>query len=771
MVINNAANTARLVLDQANEDNNSVTGSHSSFSSTRSIPSQRLGSDDGMSLSGGEEEDEYDRMGMMKGGGIDSTTKNSSNNHHDASANLSSSSSSSHSISDNNNNNHHQLKLRQNSSLDISTSSSVSVSTFDNVPGSSPPLAAFSNLPMSRGFSSSHANNNNEVEDNTGKDNGVDDDDDGVLPEGKVVEVTNHFDAAAAISAALASSHLAQATGGVGELQLPLSQHTYKPTLWKHHHNNRHRRASSDSSGENLQLALTQQPKLKHRRRSSSDGEESVDVDFPRRATADASNISRSANNKMQSFKRYSSSDSYARLKKGLPTPEEAAAEMRKRRTSYDSLDEIHRIYDEAGDAETRQQQSVLEGKKDESNQQMSKENKQSGEPKRSTEVHNKRNSQLSDDSVSLCSSSGYENESNTSSYGSNTYGSNTFGSTISPITMTGFSSEEGKRNKSAGSNNEGGMLGNLRQTSAYKSIPSDTSYDTGSCGEEYSMNSGENTGLLGKKTTVLRQNGSKKSKSVRIASAAEVISSTSSPAFIRIETQKASVRFTEDKEQSLQSAIKPSTPPSSMDQRHVSLFESFDRNWEQAVEERSNPQLELGLGKKCLASFATLFETKKNIGDKKRTPLFRWWVDDDVLGSRKEDTKDNDQTENPEIPIAIVRMMWKVCFFEPNDDFDSEQAELMLDSIQRTLVNDLCYLEKIDTSSCSCFRLSLGAYTDYGWYILRRSELEDQITSWHGRLSLSLRQTLLHSEGSDADGEYVVTIPDDTILMTPLLL
>ena len=331
---------------------------------------------------------------------------------------------------------------------------------------------------------------------------------------------------------------------------------------------------------------------------------------------------------------------------------------------------------------------------------------------------------------------------------------------------MTGFSSEEGKRNKnSAGSNNEGGMLGNLRNATAYKSIPSDNSYDTASCDEEYSMNCGDdNGGLLGGKntTTTLRQNSSKKSKSVRIASAAEVISSTSSPAFIRIETQKASVRFLEETEQSVYQSpsIKPSssTPAASADQRLVSLFESFDRNWEQAVERKANPQLELGLGKKCLASFATLFETKKSIGDKKRTPVFRWWVDDNVLGSSEENTlmaKDNNQTENnPKIPIAVVRMMWKTCLFEPNDHFESDQAERILDSVQQTLVDDLCYLEKIDTPTCSCFRLSLVAYTDYGQYILRRFELERQISSWHGKLALSLRHALLESLDSDGDGE-----------------
>ena len=349
MVINNAAQTARLVLDHhATETENSSVASHTSFSSTRSIPSQRLGSDDGMSLSGGEEDD-YDEE--LKG--MDATT---TNNHHHDGGNLGSSSNSIMLDDDN------KLKVQNSTELDASF---VSGSTFD-VPGSSPPpLAAFSNLPMSRGFSSSpHTNNNNNNGNNgDGTDNG-----DAVLAEGKVVEVTNHFDAAAAISAALASSHLAQATGGVGELQMPLSQHAYNP-VQKHHHRRRCS-SSDDSSGDNLQMALTQQPFQPKHRRSSSDGPYGDDsVVLPRRSTVDASSISRSdANNKMQPYKRTSSSDSYVRVKKGLPTPAEAAAEMRERRTSYESLDEsdrgaemVHKA-DEVGDVETAGQQSESVG-------------------------------------------------------------------------------------------------------------------------------------------------------------------------------------------------------------------------------------------------------------------------------------------------------------------------------------------------------------------------------------------------------------------------
>ncbi|KAK1744362.1 hypothetical protein QTG54_004895 [Skeletonema marinoi] len=172
---------------------------------------------------------------------------------------------------------------------------------------------------MSRGFSSSpHNNTNNNGNNGDGTDNG----DAVLLAEGKVVEVTNHFDAAAAISAALASSHLAQATG------------------------------------------------------------------------VDESSISRSAaNDKMQSYKRTSSSDSYARVKKGLPTPAEAAAEMRQRRTSYESLDEsdrgaemVHKT-DEAGDVETTGQQAESVGEKEaDDEQQMSKKNEES-DPKEKMET------------------------------------------------------------------------------------------------------------------------------------------------------------------------------------------------------------------------------------------------------------------------------------------------------------------------------------------------------------------------------------------------
>ena len=739
--IMDAAQTARLVLDSANDDTSSV-ASRSSFSSTRSIPSQRLGNDDiddngsGMSLSGGEDDD-YD----MKSGEIELNSSIHTGNSTLVDNN-------SESINNNNKSSKTSLQDSNHRHSSLLDNSSVSVSTFDIAGASPPPLAAFSNLPMSRGFSASHNNNN---KGGAGGGGGGNDEDGtigdsgggggGVLPEGKVVEVTNHFDAAAAISAALASSHLAKATGGVGELQIP----TYKPALQG---KKIHRRSSSDSSGDNLHIGLSsqqrqqQQPQRNRSSRSSSLGDDSFDFNIPRRATSD---VSRSAN-KMEIFKRQSSSDGVPLpvwKKKGLPTPEEAEKEMQDRRASYD---------DEKSRDDGDNTQQLKSDEKEGADQQRLTDER----PKRGQDEVKKFVSKLSDESVSLCSSSGYENESNTSSYGSNTYGSNTFGSTISPITMTGFSSEEGKRNKGAGANNnKGGMLGNLRQNSGYQASAyqtSEHSYDTAD--EEYSMNSEENVGLLGAKNApTLRREASKKSKSVRIASAAEVISSTSSPGIIRINTQKASVRFSEEKgKQNNQSAADNlSQTPLSLDQRHVSLFESFDRNWEQAVERKSNPELELALGKKCLASFATLFETRKDIGDKKISCSFRWWVDDSVLGTSN-NGKDSDQSDNPEIPIAVVRMMWKTCFFSSNDDFDLTQAGSMLDSIQHTLVNDLCYLEKIGTPSCPCFRLSLGAYTDYGWYILRRAEMEGQIASWHGNFSHALRQNLLHSKAGGGD-------------------
>ena len=731
--LNDAAETARLVLDHhANEDNNSV-ASHASFSSTRSIPSQRLGSDDGMSLSGGEEDD------IM---GMDNSTITVTHQN----LNLGSSS---HSMMDDSS----KLKVPNSTSLDASF---VSTSTLD-IPGSSPPPAAFSNLPMSRGFPTAPHNSKN-----NGEEDG--DEDDAVLAEGKVVEVSNHFDAAAAISAALASSHLAQATGGVGELQLPLSQHhlSYKPTP-----NRRRRRTVSDySSEDDLEAALTQKPCRPKHRRSASDGVSNFgsnsDLYYLATETSTPSNTKMSANDKMKVYKRTSSSETYNVVKKGLPTPEEAAAEMRKRRSSYTSLDESDRTgvkqkTDDKVSATDAMQQSESAGEKKKTNgQRKSLKKNEAGLKGNSSD--GKRVSQLSDDSVSFCSSSGYENESNTSSYGSNT---NTFGSTISPITMTGFSSEEGKQSKqNGGSNKEGGVLGNLRQTSAYKSIASDNSYDTVSCDEEYSMHCGDDAGLLGKNTAMLQQNNSKKPKSVRIASSAEVISSTSSPAFVKIETQKAHVPLSETKEQDENAAAKPSAPPASANQRHVSLFESFDRNWAQAVRGKPNPQLELGLGKKCLASFATLFETKKSIGDK-RSPSFRWWDDNNAFASNEGDietsmAKENGSDENPMIPIPVVRMVWKACFFESNESFDSEQIiDLTLDSIQQTLVNTLCYLEKVDTPTYSCFRLSLGAYTDYGRYILRQLQIENQVTSWHGKLSRSLQIVLLQNKSNGEDGEF----------------
>ena len=165
--IMDAAQTARLVLDTGNDDTSSV-ASRTSFSSTRSIPSQHLGNDNdidngsGMSLSGGDEDDDYD----VKSGVIE---LNSSSHAGTISGSIIISGSSNNSLvdnnSDNNNNNNKSSKtLLQDSNHQHSSlldSSSVSVSTFDIVGASPPPLAAFSNLPMSRGFSASHNNNNN----------------------------------------------------------------------------------------------------------------------------------------------------------------------------------------------------------------------------------------------------------------------------------------------------------------------------------------------------------------------------------------------------------------------------------------------------------------------------------------------------------------------------------------------------------------------------------------------------------------------------------
>jgi hypothetical protein len=235
--------------------------------------------------------------------------------------------------------------------------------------------------------------------------------------------------------------------------------------------------------------------------------------------------------------------------------------------------------------------------------------------------------------------------------------------------------------------------------------------------------------------------------------------------------------------------ADKPSTqtPPSkiSINPQYVTLFESFDRNWIQLVEQYPHREKVLELGQKFLSSFVVVLglcgtKTRRNnyrcdknnsssqhhhsIASETDPGLTRydWWEDSNILGynlgTMAEGEGDNPGDVSVVVPKIVVRTMWKACFFDSADVADDE-AEKTVDSIQDYLVNSLCYLTETKISSVPCFCLTLSLYRDYAWYILSRvldkRSMEEIVEDWHSKFACVLRETLLkHEEGDDSESE-----------------
>jgi len=144
-------------------------------------------------------------------------------------------------------------------------------------------------------------------------------------------------------------------------------------------------------------------------------------------------------------------------------------------------------------------------------------------------------------------------------------------------------------------------------------------------------------------------------------------------------------------------------------------------------------------------------------VGGEDKSPPFQWWVDDHALTPG--DKKDSEQTPvHQEIPIVIIRSLWKTCFFTEEE----EDANTILDLIEHILVKDLCYLEKGPASNSptvSCLRISLDVYAEFGWYIVRRYGMEDELAGWHYKFAVLLRRLLLSGGGarSDSDSESFI--------------
>lgn len=833
-----------------------------------------------------------------------------------------------------------------------------------------PPMNAFQNLPMTRRglFQHSHHEKDGKSPGAIGGNGNVDEIDEGY------VEVTNHFDAAAAISAALSKSHLADATGhNQYSNHHPQTQTssaaTSNNTINNHHENpwsekqpkrkgRLTRRRSSEITGADDD-SNDFIPKPIRRIRSSGSGK---DDDAPyRKSFSGGSNEERSGIPPNIETKRFTlrrsstdnegemgimsalpgspkdkigSSMNTTRRKRslGLPTPEEAAAAMLLNRTSFVSVDDdelnkemklnlegglqVPKMYgkDESDDDEEENMKRIVDaysGEKNENNNKVDSTNENEEkigdndreEPNDATDNKESRldpnvdgasceDGKIKSSDVSLASSSqysssctGFENESNTSSFNYGISNANSsFTSDMSPISMsTGEGSS--KQNNNTGSpgangntantnNNNKGMLGNLanarRATLGLSGQNENNSYVVAD--DEYSTHSEESSVVTrpgGNKdlsavaaarrkkrhpVILTAENGNGK-KDGGLANDMKLIpvqpsdrkpqdfmfidssddesnpTTTSALTDYYHPSRRAASKINGDDENS--EYIAPSAPTYQNEVKRanvvakvwtssehtvssaeydapshrVSLFDSFDRNWEQAVQSISggnNPEKVLELGKKCFAAFAIVFghsnvmsgeETtsaanattngnNNNIGDtggeKNSSFSFQWWVDDHALlpGDIVNKVGIVDDIEKRQgIPVVVVRSLWRACFFttegeEENADdsgfFDAKEEtadddDAILDLIEHTLVKELCYLRPTatDTSSSSsavsCLRLSLDVYAEYGWYILRRYGMEDEVAGYHFKLATELRRALFNvTTGS------ISSLPDD---------
>ena len=626
-------------------------------------------------------------------------------------------------------------KLDVSVSSELTENSALEETSKVTIPGSSPPPLAFQNLPMGRYTPvSNHSETNNEG--NT-----------------RPSEITNHYDAAAVISAALASSHLAQASHhGVGELQKSLVASKKKGF-------SRDESFTDDSlrgvvltpSNYTPQSHNKESVKEAHVRRCSydSDSDESF-TDYLSKAYDDKSK----PNDNM--------GDDLFMECASMPNDDKGEPESQPDRVTEKIEEPATQIVDNVTEEKVEQNTGgdTLELQKAE------------GEI-----AHRKSIQTEGGDSISICSSNGrssqFENESNTSSYGSSDY---------SPITMSfGSSSDDGKSAVQGGYVT--GMLGNLAPMAA--AVRGDASYGTT---DEEDNNHGER--------------GSEK------------VTSISSPQPLEDKPSKCLA----PSRTPLKMEDKPSEqmPASSLpiNQQYISLFESFDRNLAQSLEDSPDKDIMLDLSQNFLSSFVAVLGAididKKQSGNKESnnkasntdTGLthYDWWYEDtseilgynlkivaddegervDALLDRNIEQKQREDEEEEEeeklsigIPIAVIRCMWKSCFFDhSNDNANEETVQQTLDFIQNNLLN-MHYLSKTSVrgspaSSLPCMFLSLPLYKDYASYLLLRRHIdsntvEETVSAWHYKFAATLHSLLLRQNTDNDNCEMFVKDMNDT--------
>mmetsp|Transcript_26648 Transcript_26648/g.63910 ORF Transcript_26648/g.63910 Transcript_26648/m.63910 type:complete len:2683 (+) Transcript_26648:137-8185(+) len=829
--VNNAAKTARIVLDKVDagaDDGRSVSshgsrrsiGSSNSVCSARSVQSYNSHmsrSSKTGSMNGWEDDVEIDEM-LSQGDDIGTTDKGSV-----------------------------ELQSEEESTILLDRSES----SFAAPPPFSPPPGAFQNLPMMRGFTPTHktiaTSPTSASGDSSSKGiNNV------LLADGKVFEVNNHFDTAAAISAALASSHLEQASGSMGQFESHNHGNSpggggYSPSKIRRsstvdesdapNMTRPVRRSTSGGAAEEMYaLLMNANSEAEKRTQRINDNYR------PRRQSGGALEVTRKESGE-------DPDDPPRRKSTGLPTPEEAEAEMLSNRTSFVSVDDWSLGSDDErikimmgtlkGDTK-KQPNPIVE---DEPAYENDTENNDIGEKgegkddvdalespertrgtlwngppneKRATDENSNSTAEIAADVASKelkPSDESYENESNTSSV----YGSNSNTSDISPISMsTGSGSGKGGGKQNGNNSGNMGMLGNLANSRPTVAL-GETNHSYEVADDEYSTNSdnsslrkhlqarrgernynNEGKGKTSKTVTICPKSipivdGTKPKNKLVIGPNSIVSSIQTDKSNTSSAAQQATrAPFSEKNRPELAEAQSP-VDHSGVPPHRASLFDSFDRNWEQAVRrchiEDDNERV-LSLGRKCLAAFAVVFESSfedakndtANNGDaeEKSSHPFRWWVDDDALtdaggiarqlNSAKEGsgsdvgggagTAGEWEESCKIIPIVVARSLWKACFFDKQNDTDSANdadAENILDSIEHILTKDLCYLAPAEKTSSAatvaCLQLSLDVYAEYGRHVMRREDMSDQdAAGWHLKLAGMLSQLLMHGKDCDTD-------------------
>lgn len=571
------------------------------------------------------------------------------------------------------------------------------------VPGSSPPPLAFQNLPMSRYMPlSSHTNDSTDVNE------------DSRVGSSKPFEVTNHYDAAAAISAALASSHLAQASGVV--------------------------------AGE---LSSVHQKKNGFARRESLSEDNVVNIMV----------LSPSYNSHKSKYQAGSNSNNTAStpLARTLPSQEEAEQEMRERRSSYESFndDSFSDYLSKAHDNRMRKKPESgyhdNSGKQNIHDEKITEENN-SVLPK--VNEHYRRSSDQIEggDSISISSngssngrSSAFENESNTSSYGNS--------SNFSPVTMSfGSSSGDDKQSMEQKNKNMDGILGTLN--SGTPAAPADVGQGDSS---SYSATDEEDN-----------SEHHQKQKMTKCRSPGQLDHASSYPSKHNLAPSRTQLLKVNNKPSSLEQIQESMLP---INQQYVALFEGFDQNLAQSVDPISNDVMTTSgkmfeLSQQFLSSFVAVFgklvgnnikdtDLKKqsdDIASMADTGLthYDWWSVNlnEVLGYNfgivNEGTTSEEQTKQQEIsagvPIEVVRSMWRSCLF---DSPEVANVEEIMDKIQDTLVNNLHYLAEAEINTVPCLCLTLPLYREYAWYALQRCS-SSTLNVWHSKFADFLHELLL---------------------------